>query len=126
MMSKPISYQTTLHSYYISAQQSPSKARNYFNLQVKTLQDYGSSVYDYGAQKINQIRSFGPHAQAAFQVVNKTAEGSYKGMLFGAILGFFTPVGLFGGAYLGAMLGGMNAFSNAMKQYDQSVLAQNS
>lgn len=125
-MSKPVSYQDTLQSYYTSAQQLPSTARNYLNRQVETLQGYGSSVYEFGAEKMAQIRSFGQRAQSAFQVVDKTAEGSYKGMLFGALLGFFTPVGLFGGAYLGAMLGGMNAFSNAMDQYDQSVLAQNS
>ncbi|MCP5505852.1 MAG: hypothetical protein H7A38_03090 [Chlamydiales bacterium] len=125
-MSKPVSYQDTLQSYYTSAQQLPSTAKNYLNRQVETLQGYGTSAYEYGAQKMDQIRAFGSRAQAAFQVVDKTAEGSYKGMLFGALLGFFTPVGLFGGAYLGTMLGGMNAFSNAMDQYDQSVLAQNS
>lgn len=124
-MSKAVTYQDTFKSFYNTTLSLPSDAKNYLNRGVTTLQGYGNDIYEYGAAKMAQISNLASRAKGAFNVLDKTAEGSYKGMLYGALIGFFTPVGLFGGAYLGAMLGGMNSFSNAMDEYDQSVLAQN-
>lgn len=133
-MSKPITYQDTLKSYYTSAQNLPSTASNYLNRQVETLRSYGNSANEFCTQTLSQLSSFAGRIAAFDDITDRAmlglSRGMKKGALIGATIGLVSGgplaalAGLSYGAQMGALLGFFKGFSDAFDAYDESVLAQ--
>lgn len=115
-------------SYYQTAIQLPTDAKNYLGRQITTLQGYGNSAYEYGAQKMEQISKFPARAKAFYNVIDQTAYTSYRGTMIGGLVGFFTG-GIFGayvGAQYGAALGAWIGLFNGINELADQIHAENS
>ncbi|MCB1073067.1 MAG: hypothetical protein H7A41_05040 [Chlamydiales bacterium] len=93
---------------------------------VEVLQDYGSSVSEYAAQKMDHIRQFPARARAFYNVIDQTAYGSYRGFMLGGLIGFFTGgvIGAYAGAQTGAQIGAWIGLFNGINELADQIHAE--